>query len=156
MQIATEPAALLLTRRDQSFPGTLNLSGQADSVSGGANLPGQVFQEPAVGAREGVAGGAGRERELSHRLCLVDEWQVEEVRARSAICGGNAQRLALAQRDGDVWQLQRLGDGLDDRRQHRFRRQRCLQPSAEAGDDSVGIVTIPVDEAVDEPLHPVA
>ncbi len=77
MQITTETAAFLFTRGDQAFPRALDFAGQPDGVGGDADLPSKILQETKIGRCERITRGAGCERNLSNRLGLVDQREVE-------------------------------------------------------------------------------
>jgi hypothetical protein len=87
---------------------------------------------------------------------LVHQWQVKVVVSGGAHGGRNSQRLPVPERNSNIGKLERLSDGLDDSRQHRFRGERRLQSPAEARYDGVRIVTITIDEVVDSPLYATA
>ncbi len=164
MQVAAQPAPLLLARGHQPLARLLQVAGEVlqvalelHSVRHDAGLAGHVAQQALIGHAEGCVRRARRQQQLAGRLALVgqreDGHRGRRRRAGGAGIGGHHHRLArLRQRDGRVGQLQRLGDGLDHRLQGGFGRGRGLQALTQPRKHGVGLVPLAVDQAIGGPL----
>ena len=71
VQVAAQPAALLLAGGDQPLAGALQVGGQPHGGDGDAGLAGQVVEQPAVGGGEPSSPGRAAEHQLADRLALV-------------------------------------------------------------------------------------
>jgi hypothetical protein len=144
VQVAAQPPARLLPRRDDPLAGALQVRRQQDRVGGRAGLARQVLQQPMVGARERLARRARRDDQLAERLPLVDERQPQQLAGRRAGRGRDRRFLAPPKHDRRVGQLQRLAHGLHQRRRDGLGRERPLEPLAEPRERRVRVVGEPL------------
>ena len=150
VQVAADPATLLLAQLDQPAARSLQLLGEPDGVNGRRDLRSEVGDQAAVGLAQLLA-GPRCEPKLSDGQALMHE------RERSGTVSGvpytAATLVAAAERDRDVGQPKRLADRLDRGGQHGIGAQRALEPAAESGERDVRVVPLAVHQLVDEPLH---
>jgi hypothetical protein len=155
VQIATQPAALLFTRRYEAFPCPLELGIQADRVRRHARLARQTVEQLAIRAAEAFARCARVQQQCPDMLTLVDQRQASSRAVRTTNCSYlQVRTVAISQGDRGIRQPESLGDGLHDRRQHRLRRQRVVEPLPETHQDTVGIIPLAVQQAIDPRLDP--
>jgi hypothetical protein len=87
VEVAPQPPAFFLTCRHQSFPGCLQVSGQAHRVSRVPGLAGKVGQQPVIGSAQRLTGLAGGDGKLAHLLGAERQRNPQRDRARGPRLG---------------------------------------------------------------------
>ena len=91
MELAPDPAPLLLADRGQPVPRLLELGRKAGRGDDGRGVAGQVGQEAPLSAPEPLA-AAGGHGELADRLGAVDQLDLEDLAVHLA-AGGDQGRV---------------------------------------------------------------
>ena len=144
VEVAADPATLLLAQLDQAAACSLELLREADGVRRRRDLGCEIGDQAAVGltqlfARPSARAGARR------RPCPGARAGIEAALRRR--CRNAAATSSLPARDErDVLEPQRLADRLDRRGQHGVRAERALEPATEAGERGVRVVSLAVHE----------
>jgi hypothetical protein len=123
MQITAQATTLFLPRRDEPLTRTLQISGKTHSVDSNTCLSSEIIQQPMIGSSEELAMYAWNEEQFADRLSLIDERQAERRIQRSPVGRCKSELVTLLQRNRGIRQLECLGNGLNNRRQHSLRRK---------------------------------
>jgi hypothetical protein len=156
VQVAAQPTALLLARRDEPLARALDLDRERDGAGGGARAVGEVLEQLSVGVGQRLAVGSRADQQRADAVARVDEREAErDPGVRLAVDRG---RFAgrVGQVDRDVRQPQLVADRLDHHRQHARRRHRLAQPPPERGDRRVRLVAPAVQQSAHGALDAVA
>lgn len=102
VQVAPQATALLLPGGDQALSRALKLRREVYGVGGGSGLPGEIFEQVAVGEGECLSGSAGGQDQLAVRLPLVYERQSQRLLGGSSALGGHDESVPVLERDGGV------------------------------------------------------
>ncbi len=106
------------------------------------------LQQAQIGACPAAVGNSRAEDELAYLLRLIHERQHQRLARQRAIAGHAHEGVVLLERNCGIRQLEGRHHRLDNRRQHRFRRQRHLQAMAKLREHRVRLVALPVDQAI--------
>ena len=166
MEVATKSASLLLASRDERLARAPEVGRQPNGLDGRRRLAGQVGEQALVGGAECLVRAARAKCQVPHGLALIDDRQADQragagrVDRPQACCGldfllARPGAFLTLELDGDVRRTHRVGDALDECRQHRLRIERGLQPLTEPAERAVRVVPIPEHEPVHPALEPV-
>ena len=157
MQVAAQPAALLLARGDQLLARALQVGVQPHGLHRGAGLAREQSSSRRRSAGEQLlAGPARRQHEAADRLALGDERDLERRTARRSDVRSGREPGRRRELDGRVREPQRARHGIDERREHGVGPERRLEPMAELGDRARRLVACAVQEPVDAALEAIA
>ena len=151
VQVAAQPAPLLLAGGHQPFAGALQVGGQPDGGDGHPGLAGQVGQQPPVGGGEAVLARPQARGRACRPAVLVEQ------RQRSVAAAGSPA-VATAPAPSSTSRSRRTAAGAPPARvetmvgQDGVRGQRALQPLAQPGQRGVGLGPL----AVEQPARPPA
>src|SRR5947209_5336538 len=104
----------------------------------------QILEQGAVGGRKALTWSAWSQYEFTHLLALRDERKPNRIVLRRSVGGRNRPLLSPFQANRRIGELEGLGDGLDNGRQHSFGGQRRLQALPQPGEDAVRLVAVPI------------
>src|SRR5829696_6153439 len=154
MQVAPEAPPLLLSGCDQPFPGALQIRGESDGVHGDLCLSSKVLKQSPIAGGELFAGGSGRDHQAPYLLPLVDERQGFRFCPGRSVGGGTPKAISLLEQDGYIGQLERLGYGLNYRRQHRLWGESRFDAAPQARGHRGRIISLTVHQSIDASLEP--
>ena len=154
MEVSTKSASLLLASRDERLARAPEVGRQPNGFDGRRRLPGQVGEQPLVGGAERLGRAARAKCQVPHGPALIDDRQADQdagagrVDRSPACCGLD---LVLARPGAflaldlyrNVRRTHRVGDALDECRQHRLRIERGLEPLTEPPERAVRVIPIP-------------
>ena len=153
MQVAPEPAPLLLPGRDQALPGLLQLTIGGDRLDEGTDLGADVLQESPVPRPERVVTHVDLDPQSTQGR--PTDGEVDDRRSAVRRTDGGSDRLRGGRRkhvDGGEGEVQATGQQLEDLPQGILRRRDGVQPT-QVRHDPVRKVPIAVDHAAHGPLH---
>ena len=127
MQITAQTTTLFLPRCDEPLTRTLQIGGKTHGIDSNACLASEIIQQPIIGSSEGLARHAWNEEQFADHLSLVDEWQVERRIRRGPVGRCNSELVTLLEGNRGIGQLECLGNGLNNGRQHCLWCKRCFQ-----------------------------
>ena len=156
VQVAADPAALLLAGADDALAGPLQVTPEQHRVRRDRDLPPEVVEQPEVRVPERVPRGAGRHAQGADALAPERQRHLVQPGGRRPPVGGQAVGLpGAAGLDPHVGQPERaatvsatsvsgpvVGDGRD------------VEPAAEPGQHRVGVSPVAVHQPVRGPLQP--
>ena len=143
VQVAAQPAALVLHRRDEQLAAALQLVGQPRGTGGGRRLTDDVGEQPLVGRAQTRRGTALRQEEPPDRLAAVRDGQGSgDLRAR-AVLDHEHLPATLAHLDADVREAEGRGERAGHLEELLVGRRGVFQAAREGGHHGVRVVTLP-------------
>ena len=155
VQVAADPAALLLAGVHQSLPAGLKVFGEAAGAGRSRCLPDHVAEQALVLRGQPAAQPARRKHEPAYDGVAVGDRQRTYVPWSYAAGRGQALTAGPVNLHGDVVDAERVGDSLGDRPELGGPVVDGLQARGEAGHHVVPVATAAEDPGLHEPLEPV-
>ena len=118
-----------------------------------SSLTHQILEQPAISGTQRLSRSPGTQDELAEAFLLVHQRQAERLRDRSSGLSGDGQAVRAPESNRYVWQLQRVSNGLHNAGQHGVRGKGYLQPLAQARQDGIRLVAMPIQQVVDRTLR---
>ena len=156
MQVAADPAAVVLAAEHEPLAAGLQLGGEQAGADRHRCLAHEVDQQALVAPRQHRAVALDGQHQPADALVLVGDVDLLHLRRRGAVRGREQAAVGGEHLDPHVADLEGVGHRGGEGRQLLVDRPDGLEPGRQRGHRAVAVVAAAQQQAVDEPAEPAA